>query len=129
MFKKPGKNEGGDPLANRLKAIASKPALADSEYTDVADPKKDDRAKRQLTFKQGTLMMSAGERVDVVIKNISATGAKIQFFKHVILTQKVIMAEPTLRLRKWAEVVWQKEGEAGLRFLGDADAPVIPTTR
>ena len=123
MFKKPGEKKEGNPLADRMKAIASKPALDDSEYVDVNAPKKDDRAQRQPTFKQGTLMMAAGERVDVVVKNISATGAKIQFFKHVVLTRKVIMAEPTLRLRKWAEVVWQKDGEAGLRFLSDVDAP------
>jgi DNA-directed RNA polymerase subunit E'/Rpb7 len=117
MFKKPGNSKEGDPLANRLKAIASKPALAESDYSEIAAPKADNRSKREATFKQATLMMSAGERVDVVVKNISETGAKVQFFKHVVLTQKVLMAEPTLRIRKWAEVVWQKDGEAGLRFI------------
>jgi hypothetical protein len=116
MFKKPGNSKEGDPLANRLKAIASKPALAESDYVASA-PKVDNRAKRQATFKQATLMLSGGERVDVVVKNISATGAKVQFFKHVTLSQKVMMSEPTLRIRRWAEVVWQKDGEAGLHFV------------
>lgn len=120
MFKKPGNGKEGDPLANRMKAIAARPALADTDYVSSA-PKADDRAKRESTFKQATLMLATGERVDVVVKNISATGAKVQFFKHVTLSPQVQMAEPTLRLRKWAKVIWQKDGEAGLQFVADAD--------
>jgi hypothetical protein len=116
MFKKPGNSKERDPLANRLKAIASKPALAESDYVASA-PKVDDRATRQPAFKQATLTLAGGERLDVVVKNISASGAKVQFFRNVMLTQKVLISEPTLRLRSWALVVWQHDGEAGLYFI------------
>lgn len=119
MFKKGNQKEGG-VLADRMKAIASRPALAEESYVDLS-AKKDHRAPREPTYKQATVMLAAGERFGVVVKNLSHTGARIEFFKNVTLTDRLILAEPTMRIRKWAQVVWQKEGAAGLRFLGDAN--------
>ena len=117
MFKKPGPSKASDPLANRLRQIAARPALEETEYQ--ATNKKDVRAPRQPTFKQGTVTLSGGERMDVVVKNVSDTGMRVEFFRKVTLTDQVIIAEPTLRIRKWARVIWQTEGAAGLQFLED----------
>jgi hypothetical protein len=115
MFKKSGPSKTSDPLANRLRQIAAKPALEETEYQ--VTKKKDARSPRQATFKQGTITLSGGERMDVVVKNVSDTGMRIEFFRKVTLTDKVIIAEPTLRIRRWAKVTWQTEGAAGLQFL------------
>ena len=117
MFKKSG-NKAEDPLAARLRQIAAKPALQDGEYV-TPPPKDDKRRPRRVTFKQATIILSGGEKVDVVVKNVSDTGVRIEFFRRMILTDKVIISEPTLRIRKWARVMWQTEGAAGLHFLED----------
>lgn len=114
MFKKSGP-PASDPLANRLRQIAAKPALEESQYEPTRA--KDQRAPRQATFKQGTITLSGGERVDVVVKNVSDTGMRVEFFRKVTLTDQVIIAEPTLRIRRWARVMWQTEGAAGLQFI------------
>lgn len=114
MFKKP---EKPDPMADRLRRIAAKPAIEDvTEYK--GEPKKEDaRPARQPTFKQGTIQLRSGERLDVVVKNVSDTGARIEFFRKITLTDSVLLTEPTLRLRTWAYVMWQTEGAAGLQFV------------
>ena len=100
MFKKPGPSEASDPLANRLRQIAARPALDEAQYKP--SKQKNGRSPRQPTFKQGTVTLSGGERMDVVVKNVSDTGMRIEFFRRVTLTDQLIIAEPTLRIRKWA---------------------------
>lgn len=75
------------------------------------------RARREATFKQGTVTTRGGERVPVVIKNVSATGVRIEFFRDVTLGDHVLITESTLRLNTWAEVMWQSRGAAGLKFV------------
>ncbi|MEP7210159.1 MAG: hypothetical protein ABI740_04920, partial [Alphaproteobacteria bacterium] len=95
----------------------ARPALEETEYKP--SKKNDSRSPRQATFKQGTVTLSGGERMDVVVKNVSDTGLRIEFFRKVTLTDMVIIAEPTLRIRKWATVMWQTEGAAGLQFIDE----------
>lgn len=118
MFKKSGNKKAEDPLAARLRQIAAKPALQDSEYEPVR-AKDEKRLPRRMTFKQATMILAGGEKVDVVVKNVSDTGVRVEFFRRIILSDKVIISEPTLRIRKWARVMWQTEGAAGLHFLED----------
>lgn len=117
MFKKPD-SKPANPLSERLQRIAGKPALDDNEYRGD-QPKKVARSSRDSTFKQATVRLLGGERVDVVVKNLSATGARIEFFRKVTLTDQVLISEPSTRLKRTAQVVWQKEGSAGLHFLPD----------
>ncbi len=118
MFKKQGNSKGGDPLANRLQAIASKPALDSNDYTDVNQAGARARPKRVTTFKQATLQLGSGERVAVVIKNVGSTGARIDFFKHVTLPRQAKLVEPSMNLNHWVDVIWQRNGSAGVRFCG-----------
>jgi hypothetical protein len=117
MFKKPD-SKPANPLNERLQRIAGKPALDDTAYQG-AQPKKTARSFRDATFKQATIRLQGGERMDVVVKNLSATGARIEFFRKVTLTDQVLISEPSTRLKRLAKVVWQKEGSAGLHFLPD----------
>jgi len=121
MFKKPDAKRGADVLAERMKAISGR---GDFEATDVRrEPVvykavgRKARSPRKPTFKQATLMMATGERLEVVVKNVSDTGARIDFFSRVQLPTHVFLSEPTLRLRRKASVVWQTDGSAGLHFI------------
>lgn len=115
MFKKPDKKP--DPLADRLRKIAAQPALDDGDYKPDRGLQNRNRAPRQATFKQGTITMQGGERMDVVVKNLSDTGARIEYFRKVHLTEMVVLTEPTMRIKTRARVMWQTDGAAGLQFV------------
>jgi len=51
------------------------------------------------------------------VKNISDTGARIEYMREVPLGDHVLLSEPTLRIKTWAEVMWETRGAAGLRFV------------
>ena len=53
----------------------------------------------------------------MVVKNVSETGARIEFLRDITLPDRVLLSEPTLRLRLWAYVAWQERGKAGLEFV------------
>ncbi len=55
--------------------------------------------------------------MDVVVKNVSATGARVEFLRDIQLTDRVMLSEPTLRIKTWTYVVWQTRGAAGLQFV------------
>jgi hypothetical protein len=114
MFKKTGNNKPSDPLADRMRKIAAVPA-EEVNYSSVTPGEK--RAERKPTFKSATVTTIGGERIDVVVKNISDTGARIEFVRDVALTDRVMLSEPTLRIRTWAYVIWQTRGAAGLQFV------------
>ncbi len=113
MFKKTSPARP-DPLAERLRKIADVQA-EDVNYSSVQPGEK--RSERKPTFKAATLTFITGERVDVVMKNVSDTGARIEFMRDMTLPDRVLVAEPTLRLKVWAYVIWQTRGAAGLQFV------------
>lgn len=114
MFKKNANNKPADPLSDRMRKIAAVPA-EEVNYSSVHTGEK--RAERKSTFKSATVTMLGGERIDVVVKNVSTTGARIEFLRDVALTDRIMLSEPTLRIRTWAYVVWQTRGAAGLQFV------------
>ena len=110
MFgKKPSSNPG--KLAERVRAVAetpSKPAVHMS-------PK---RAPREPQWKPGTLTFTGGERLAVVVKNISEEGARVEYVRGTHLPERVLLTEPSQRINRWAYVTWQTWGIAGLKFAG-----------
>jgi hypothetical protein len=70
-------------------------------------------------FRQGALILADGEKHPVAVKDISATGARIEYFVRRELPAFVTLVEPTLRIKSRARVVWQREGVAGLAFVRD----------
>jgi hypothetical protein len=77
-------------------------------------------------FRNGALAYGSGHRMAVVIKDLSDTGARVEFFQKVTLPIMVTLTEPTLRLRRLAHVVWQIDGVAGLAFIADSAPPSEP---
>ena len=116
MFGKKGNDKDVDPLANRMRKISGASNLPQEEVT-YSSLQQNKRADRTATFKQGTITTRGGERVPVVVKNISSTGVRIEFFRDVQLGDHVLITEPTLQIRTWAEVMWQGRGAAGLKFV------------
>ena len=113
MFKK---NEPAkpDPLAQRMRKIA---AVTQEEVTYSTVTPGEKRSERKPTFKAASLAFITGERVEVVVKNVSDTGARVEFMRDMQLPDRVLLSEPTLRLKTWAYVVWQTRGAAGLQFV------------
>lgn len=113
MFKKPNPDKP-DPLAQRMRKIAD---VSHEEVTYKGATTSEKRSERKPTFKAATLTLISGERIDVVVKNVSETGARIEFMRDLTLPDRVMLSEPTLRLRIWAYVAWQERGKAGLEFV------------
>jgi len=101
-------------FADRLRKIADTPQ-ADTDYGVVGPPAT--RAERKPAFRAATLTFITGDRIDVVVKNLSATGARVEFMCNVPLPDRVLLSEPTACLQVWAYVTWQEPGAAGLEFV------------
>ena len=119
MFKKT--LDKPDPLAQRLRKIVDVP-VQEATYPSVTPGDKrvtpaDNRSNRKLTFRTASLALITGEQIEVVVKNVSDTGARIDFIRDVRLPDRVLLTEPTLRLKTWAYVIWQTRGAAGLQFV------------
>lgn len=65
------------------------------------------------------MITHGGARQNVAMKDVSATGARIEFHTRGMLPDQIIIIEPMMKLHKRARVVWQDEGIAGLEFLKD----------
>lgn len=104
-------------LSQRMQRIAATPALAPDR---VAVQKFGKRAIRVDAWRPGTISFQTGERMDVVVKNISDTGARIEFVRSTYLPDRVkLTAQGTSR---WAYVTWQTWGVAGLQFVRESKA-------
>lgn len=106
------KTDKRSALADRLRAIADRPSPA----SGAAGPT---RSHRTATFKQATLTLEHGERLPVVIKNLSMTGARVEFFQNRDLEvhDYVRLAEQSTALNRGARVIWKRPGLLGLRFV------------
>lgn len=78
--------------------------------------RQNNREPRQPVYKDGVLVFGDGHRLRVIIKDLSASGARVEFFVHTTLPDSVTLVEPTMRLRRLARVAWQGNGVAGLAF-------------
>jgi hypothetical protein len=113
MFKKPASGKP-DPLAERMRKVT---AVSDEEVSYKSETTGAKRSARKPTFKAATITFISGERIDVVVKNVSDTGARIDFLRDLTLPDRVLLTEPTMKMKIWAYVVWQTRGAAGLQFV------------
>jgi hypothetical protein len=86
--------------------------------TYMDEGSREHRASRQAVFRQATATLEGGETLPVVIRNLSASGCRIEFFRQTPLTQRLIIDEHSLLLHFETEVAWQGDGAAGLKFSG-----------
>lgn len=107
------------PAAVEIEAPSANPAprTFSAAPTVAKSVRNKERAPREPMFRTGTLVTTGGGRQNVAIKNVSETGALIEFHTRNELPLHVVLIEPMLRLHKKAKVVWQIEGAAGLQFI------------
>ena len=101
--------------ARRVQAIAEMSAPTD--YGDAVTS--EGRAARTTVYKHAMLMLPHGGKLPVVIKNMSSTGLRVEFFQNTPLGDRVLVTEPSVPLRFWADVVWEADGAGGLRLKKD----------
>jgi hypothetical protein len=102
-----------DALAQRVRKVAETPSFVPGP----AVPTIGNRELRAPAFRPGTLTFMGGERIEVVVKNISATGARVEFVRNTRLPERVLLTEPLMGVNKWAYVTWETWGVAGLKFV------------
>lgn len=113
----------GGVLADRVRQIGQGKPADPAPQVDQARPSaapvrgEKKRAPRQPLYRNGVLIFDDGERLAVIIKDLNDGGARVDFFVHRLLPETVMLAEPTLKLRRRARVVWQGDGAAGLAFV------------
>jgi hypothetical protein len=115
MFKKSKPAPTPQVPAERINAIAAR--IPPIDYCDSSGRGR--RPTRSPSFKQATVRTSGGDEVPVVIKNISSTGLRVEYFQARPLGEhgdRVLIVEPSLPLRAWAQVVWQGDGAGGLQI-------------
>src|SRR6185312_4199790 len=100
-----------DLLLSRLKVIAEKPAGLPDLSGPAALPL---RAERRTVYRPAVLILERGERLDVVIKNFSDSGVRVEFFRRTPITHDVLLDEASLPLHGWMRLAWQRDGASGL---------------
>jgi len=76
--------------------------------------------ERKAVFREALLTLEGYYTLRAVITDLSAGGARIEFATRVDLPSRVVISEPISNLKRWARVVWQHEGAAGLAFQEEA---------
>lgn len=117
MFGKVKSRHGEARLSERMRKAVERPTAAPPGAYPLT--RRLERAVRQSVFRQGALILAEGEKMPVALKNISAAGARVEYFARRELPEIVILVEPTLRIKSRARVVWQGDGVAGLAFLAE----------
>lgn len=107
-------------LRDRVRRIAEAPSTAPAGPQKAVFGKRPPRAP---AFRPAQLTFMHGERLDVVVKDLNAAGARIEFVRGTGLPERVLLTEPRQGLRKWAHVTWQAWGVAGLAFV-EPDAEI-----
>jgi hypothetical protein len=97
---------------DRVNAIAARTQATDYGVGNSREA----RQPRTTVFRHATIKMIDGENITVVIKNISATGLRVELPQERQLGNLVLVTERSETLRSWAEVVWQDAGAGGLHF-------------
>ena len=101
-------------LSDRVRTVTAPPAPAAVPKT--AKPLKP-RQARASKFKHATIVMSDGLKLDVILRNLSESGARIDFYGDgADIVGPVLLLEPSLGLKKRARVVWKDRNSAGLSF-------------
>ncbi|MDP3738034.1 MAG: PilZ domain-containing protein [Hyphomonadaceae bacterium] len=101
-------------MSERLKAIADRKAPDAEAYESVSTSHR--RPARVPTYKPAVIVLAGGEKFPVVIKNLSDTGAKVEFFQNRELSGQVRLVEQSIALNAAAEIAWQRGGVLGLTF-------------
>ena len=76
------------------------------------------RDRRQKVLKQGKVMLTDAVSVDCTVRDLSPSGARIEFEGPLYLPSEFRLHIVSADLTIPAAPAWQKRGEAGIRFVG-----------
>ncbi len=80
-------------------------------------------APRRAVFECGAAMLNAQERIDCLINDVSDRGARIKVGAEVHLPNLFELYCEASERSWWVELVWQRRGEAGVRFTNPLSPP------
>lgn len=104
-----------DRVSKRLSALANaKPVEAGAMAKSMR--KKTRGADRKTTYRFGRVLNGNREEHPCILRDLSASGARLVFEGEPALTQTVTLHIELTGERRRARVIWQKEREAGLSF-------------
>lgn len=105
-----------DRLSQRLSAIKTASA-AQFEGAEKPRASRDKRgASRQSVFRFARLILPDRSIVKCVIKDISASGARVAIEGNFSIPPHVVLKIDQIGQTKVANVIWQEETEVGLHF-------------
>ena len=122
MFGRSKSPGGKSALADRVRHVGERkvaPAYEPPPPDKAIWHKPKDRAEREPHFRNGVAILPGGQRLSVIIKNLSTTGARLDFFVKTELPDEIFLNEPTLKLMTRCRVVWRTEGSSGVQFVAD----------
>lgn len=76
------------------------------------------RERRHKVLKEGKIMLSDWASVSCVVRDISASGARLEFEGPVHLPSAFHLCIVSADLKIPAVLAWQQQNEAGVRFTG-----------
>jgi hypothetical protein len=129
MFGRQSSRDRKDALAERIKRVSERlPDASDRPGVDARPvgqkaggspprTRTSNRSPREATYKDVQIELPGGGRVTGVVRNVSATGARIDFSQRMSLPAKVRVSISGLGVFRNARVVWQDERSAGIVFL------------
>lgn len=115
MFGRSDKDKQYSILAGRVRSVA-RPIAPSVRSTVTRGFGRQSRSERAPTFREGNLLLAGGTKERVVVRNISATGARVDFFSAGALSSRVLLSARSLGIQRWARVVWSDAHSAGLEF-------------
>ena len=74
--------------------------------------------RRQKVLKEGKVMLTDWVSVNCVVRDISASGARLEFDRPVYLPSEFHLCIVSADLTFPAVPAWQRRSEAGIRFTG-----------
>lgn len=87
------------------------------------------RERRHRVLKEGKVMLTEWVSVNCVIRDISASGARIEFDRPTFLPSEFQLRIVAADLTIPAIPAWQEREEAGIRFTGVGTAGMVDNTR
>ncbi len=134
MFGKPKPPPKLGGLAERVRQVSQRDAPREAARNPLLEPfaepkplgrlpRTKSREDRDAVYRNGVIILEDGARITVAVKNLSRKGARIEYFIRQELPARVMIVEPSTKLRAMARVVWQTDGAAGLEFIAGAPPP------
>jgi hypothetical protein len=74
------------------------------------------RPARKPVFRRALAILSDGQALPVIVKDLSAGGARIHYEGETPPSGRVLISEPTTPMHVFADLVWRNPHCAGVRF-------------